>query len=159
MQRENNEAENIFSLKILQNDFHKYKLLIPLLHIHDTPKELYFKAKNQEILESFLNKNFRDENNLEKEYKVLTIVGSRKNSNYGRDCAEYFIKKLKDYPVIIVSGLALGIDTLAHKNALKNNLPTISVPGSGLGFEKLYPVANVNLAKEILESKNIMISE
>lgn len=145
---------NYFSKKISKEDFHKYKLLIPLLEIYDIPKELYFKSKNENILNNFLNKE-KDK----KEYKILTIVGSRKNSNYGKDCVEYFLKLLKDYPIIIVSGLAFGIDTLAHQNALKNNLPTISIPGSGLSFEKLYPIQNINLAKEILEKENIFMSE
>jgi len=145
---------DIFSAKILREDFSKYKLLIPLLYIHDIPKEIYFKAKDQKVLNNFLNKTFK-----ELEYKILTVVGSRNNSNYGKDCLEYFLKNLKDYPIIIVSGLAFGIDTLAHKEALKNNLPTIAIPGSGLSFEKLYPSQNVNLANEIIEKESLLLSE
>jgi len=151
--------ENIFSLKILQKDFHKYKLLIPLLHIHDIPKELYLKAESEEILNNFLEKKLLNKDQKLREYKVLTIVGSRKNSSYGKDCLEYFLRELKDYPIIIVSGLALGIDTLAHKNAMTNYLPTIAIPGSGLDEKFLYPAANVDLMQNIYETNNLMLSE
>jgi len=144
----------IFSAKLLKEEFAKYKLLLPLLQIPDIPKELYFKAKEKKVFNDFLNKSFKN-----REYKILTIVGSRRNSNYGKDCLEYLLKNLKDYPIIIVSGLAFGIDSLAHQEALKNILPTISIPGSGLSFERLYPSQNVSLAKEILEEDGLLLSE
>lgn len=142
------------SVKINQKDFHKYALLSPLLEIRDTPKELYFKFKNKEALDNFLQKNFYGE-----DYKVLTIVGSRKNTNYGREVLDYLLKYLIGQKIIIVSGLALGIDSWAHKLALKNNFPTISIPGSGLSSKVLYPASNLELAENILESENIIISE
>ncbi|MFO0743577.1 MAG: DNA-processing protein DprA [Candidatus Paceibacterota bacterium] len=142
------------SIKILKEDFHKYKLLVPLLEIHDTPKQLFFKAKNEDILNNFLNKTW--ENN---EYKILTIVGSRKNSGYSKDVLKFLLKNLIGEKIVIVSGLALGIDSLAHKNAMENNFPTISIPGSGLNKNVLYPSANISLSQEILDSENILISE
>lgn len=149
-----NYSQEIFSTKIFKEDFSKYKLLSPLLEIHDTPKFLNIKSKNKNVLESILNKNIDG-----KDYKILTIVGSRKNSAYGREVLEYLLKNLVSENIIIVSGLALGIDTLSHINALKNNLPTISVPGSGLGRNVLYPSVNINLAEEIINKDGILLSE
>lgn len=154
-EEENFNQESIeYSLEISKEDFHKYRLLSPLLEIHDTPKKLFFKSKNREILESFLDKNIRG-----KDFKVLTIVGSRKNSHYGKDALEYLMQDLKKENIIIVSGLALGIDSIAHRNAIKNDLPTISIPGSGLGEKVLYPASNISLSREIISTDNILISE
>jgi DNA processing protein len=58
-----------------------------------------------------------------------------------------------------VSGLALGIDGLAHKAALNNKLITIAIPGSGLDEKVLYPSSHTNLAKEIIEHNGALISE
>lgn len=149
-----NKNQNIFSCKILKDDFHKYKLLFPLLEIHDTPQFLNFKVKDQQILQNFLNKNYNGE-----DYKVLTIVGSRKNSTYGKEAMKYLLKSLAGQNIIIVSGLALGIDTLAHKYAIENEFKTISIPGSGLGKKIIYPSINVKLAEEILNTGNVLMSE
>lgn len=140
--------------EISKEDFHKYSLTSPLLEIKDCPKKLFLRIKNEEILNNFLNKKFKGEN-----YKVLTIVGSRKNTSYGKEVLDYLLKSLTGEKIIIVSGLALGIDSLAHKIALKNNFPTISIPGSGLSEEVLYPSLNLKLAEEILNKDNLFISE
>ncbi|MEI6352570.1 MAG: DNA-processing protein DprA [Candidatus Nomurabacteria bacterium] len=142
------------SIKISKDDFHKFKLLSPLLNIHDIPKQLYFKAKNEDILNNFLNKTWDNQ-----EYRILTIVGSRKNSSYSKEALDYLLKNLSGEKIIIISGLALGIDSLAHTGAIKNNFPTISIPGSGLDKNHLYPATNVNLSEEILETENTLISE
>jgi len=60
----------------------------------------------------------------------LTIVGSRKYSSYGKDACETLIRDLAGYPIVIVSGLALGIDTIAHEAAIKYGLTTVAIPGS-----------------------------
>jgi len=91
--------------------------------------------------------------------KFLCVVGSRKYTTYGRDAVEYLIKGLKDYPVTIVSGLALGIDSFAHVAALKYRLPTVSVPGSGLNPKVLHPQSHLQLAKEITEKGGTLLSE
>jgi len=93
------------------------------------------------------------------EVKVLAVVGSRKYSQYGKDVCEKLISGLAGYPVIIVSGLAIGIDTIAHKTALAARLTTIAVPGSGLDRSVLHPRSNVRLADEIVESGGALISE
>ena len=62
-------------------------------------------------------------------------------------------------PVVIVSGLALGIDSIAHREAMKAGLKTIAVPGSGLDDKVLYPASHKNLAKEIIKSGGCLLSE
>lgn len=92
-------------------------------------------------------------------YKFLAVVGSRKMSNYGRDACEHIIRGLAGYPISIVSGLALGIDGIAHRAALKAQLHTVAIPGSGLADEVLYPRSHKKLAKDILESGGALLSE
>ncbi len=144
----------MIEVKILKKDFSKYPLLQPLLEINDIPKYLNFKAQSKLILRNFLNKSFDGI-----DYKVLTIVGSRKYSNYGKEVLEYLLKRLVNEKIIIISGLAIGIDALAHSNAIKNDLKTIAIPGSGLNENIIYPSQNRDLAKSILETNNLLISE
>lgn len=94
-----------------------------------------------------------------KETKMLAVVGSRAMTRYGQEACEKLIAGLAGYPVSIVSGLALGIDTCAHKAALSSGLHTLAVPGSGLNDEVLYPKANRSVAKEILEKGGGLLSE
>jgi len=88
----------------------------------------------------------------------LTIVGARKYSDYGRDVVETLIAGLRGLPIVIVSGLALGIDSIAHRAALKNNLITIAVPGSGISDEAIYPAAHRELAHEIIAHGGAVLS-
>lgn len=92
-------------------------------------------------------------------YFFLTIVGSRKYTAYGKSVCEEIISGLKGYPIVIVSGLAMGIDTLAHECAMKAGLKTIAFPGSGLSKEALYPRSNMNLAKSIIKNGGCVMSE
>ena len=89
----------------------------------------------------------------------LCVVGSRKFTSYGKECCEKLIAGLKGYPIIIVSGFAMGIDTIAHKSAMKAGLKTIAFPGSGLSSEAIFPKVNVNLIKEVVEGSGCLISE
>lgn len=91
--------------------------------------------------------------------KYIAIVGSRAYTSYGAQVCRDLVAGLRGYPVVIVSGLAMGIDAIAHKAALENNLTTISFPGSGLGWDVLYPAMNKGLAKEILASGGALLSE
>lgn len=91
--------------------------------------------------------------------KFISIVGSRKFSLYGKEVCEYIIEGLKGYPITIVSGLALGIDSIAHRKALECGLTTIAVPGSGLAPQTLYPPKNHRLADEIIKNGGCLISE
>lgn len=90
--------------------------------------------------------------------KRLCIVGSRDNSGYGKDVCEYIIEGLRGYPIAIVSGLAFGIDTIAHRAAIANNLHTIAFPGSSIDDASLYPRAHVPLAQNILNAGGCLLS-
>ena len=94
-----------------------------------------------------------------KDSVLLTVVGSRKYSNYGKDVCEKLISGLSGNNITIVSGLAIGIDTIAHTIALKARLKTIAVPGSGLDEKVLYPRTNHLLAEKIVENGGALISE
>lgn len=92
-------------------------------------------------------------------YYYLSVVGSRKYTNYGREAVEHIIKDLAGYPICIVSGLAMGIDGIAHRAALDAGLPTVAVPGSGLDPAVIYPRMHANLAREIVDSGGALLSE
>ena len=91
--------------------------------------------------------------------KYLTVVGSRAMTRSGQEACQKLISGLAGYPISIVSGLALGVDTCAHKAALAAGLHTLAVPGSGLNDSILYPRSNRDFAKEILEKGGGMLSE
>jgi len=110
-----------------------------LKEIYDAPEKLYYFG------------------NIELIYKAsISIVGTRKSTEYGEYITKKIIEELSNYDLNIVSGLAKGIDTIAHKAALKNNLSTIVVLGSGL--KNIYPKENLDLAREIAK-KGLLISE
>jgi DNA processing protein len=91
--------------------------------------------------------------------RYLCVVGSRKYTDYGKSVCEQVISELAGYDICIVSGLALGIDAIAHKAALAANLDCVAVPGSGLNEDVLYPRTNLPLAKNILAAGGTLISE
>lgn len=94
-----------------------------------------------------------------KELKLLAVVGSRNYTNYGRRVTEMLVEGLRGYNVGIVSGLALGIDGFAHEAALRANLYTLAVPGSGLNDDVIYPRRHAGLAKRILAVGGGLLSE
>lgn len=114
-----------------------------LKQIPDQPKQLKIQGKYP----------------LDKNLKYLAVVGSRKYSQYGKSVCESLIEGLKGFNVVIVSGLALGIDSIAHESAIKNDLKTIAIPGSGLSDKVLYPRSHINLRNKILENDGCLISE
>jgi len=91
--------------------------------------------------------------------RLLTVVGSRRMTPYGKDACEHLIAGLSGYPVAIVSGLALGIDAVAHRAALNAGLTTVAVPASGLDDSVLYPRSNLPLARDILARGGALLSE
>lgn len=113
-----------------------------LLEIPQPPKTLYIKG----VLPSLDN-------------IFLAIVGSRNNTSYGKDVCQKLIRGLGKYKIVIVSGLATGIDTIAHKTAIEVGLKTIAFPGSGLNESVLYPKSNIELTKEIIKNGGCLISE
>lgn len=88
----------------------------------------------------------------------LTVVGSRRYSAYGKEVTETLIRSLQGLPVVIVSGLAFGIDAIAHRAALDCGLKTVAVPGSGLDDDVLYPRENIALAEEIVRRGGALVS-
>jgi DNA processing protein len=88
--------------------------------------------------------------------KALAVVGTRTPSFYGRQVTELLVERLVTFGVTIVSGMARGIDSLAHKTALKNHGRTIAVLGSGV--DVCYPPENKNLLEEIRE-KGVVVSQ
>jgi DNA processing protein len=113
-----------------------------LSEIPQVPKNLYIRGKLPES-----------------KFTLLAVVGSRKYTPYGKEVCKKLIAGLAGYPIAIVSGLALGIDAIAHEAALDAGLPTIAVPGSGLDEKILYPRSNTSLAKRILEKGGCLLSE
>lgn len=91
--------------------------------------------------------------------RMIAIVGARRYSAYGRKSCEKVVAELAPYPVTIVSGLAIGIDAVAHESALQADLPTVAVVGSGLDDSVLYPSTNRSLAKRILQQGGTLLSE
>jgi len=91
--------------------------------------------------------------------KLLTIVGSRKYSSYGREACESIVSGLSRAPITIISGLAIGMDAIAHRAALRAGLQTIAIPGSGLDRKVLHPHSHVGLAEEIIECGGGLMSE
>ncbi|PCI19996.1 DNA-protecting protein DprA [Candidatus Wolfebacteria bacterium] len=113
-----------------------------LLEINDSPTQLYIRGSLPPD-----------------DYIYLSVVGSRKYTTYGKDACERLIEGLRGYPVVIVSGLAIGIDSIAHKAALTAGLKTIAIPGSGLNTNVLYPAMNAQLAEKIIENGGCLLSE
>ena len=93
------------------------------------------------------------------DYIYLCVVGSRKFTTYGKEACEKIIAGLKGYPIVIVSGFAMGIDSIAHKKALQVGLKTLVFPGSGLSRNAIYPKTNLKLMDEILDNYGCFISE
>ena len=93
------------------------------------------------------------------ELKLLAVVGSRKYTTYGKQVVEHLMAGLAGYPIGIISGLALGIDSLAHEAALSHGLYTMAVPGSGLDQSVLYPPTHKRLARRIIEAGGGLLSE
>ncbi len=91
--------------------------------------------------------------------RLLAVVGSRAYSNYGKQVVQYLISGLQGYNIGIVSGLALGIDSLAHQSALQNNLYTLAIPGSGIAENVIYPYRHRPLARNILDAGGGLLSE
>lgn len=113
-----------------------------LREISDPPKKLY--------LEGDLPKG---------EFKYLAVVGSRNFSTYGKAVCEEIISGLAGYPIVIISGLALGIDAIAHESALRHRLLTMALPGSGISEKAIAPRTNYLLSRKILQAGGCVMSE
>lgn len=146
--------------KIINNKNEEYlnKLFVKLkeenvqvITIYDEnyPKRLRYIEYSPKVL--YLKGNIIEDDNL-----AIALVGSRKSTNYGKWACEKFVKELTDLGITIISGLANGIDTIAHKTALENGGRTIGVLGNGIDI--VYPKRNLSLYKE-MEKKGAILSE
>ena len=108
-----------------------------LLHCYDPPSVLFFKGNID------LNVS-----------RIVGIVGTRTNTDYGKQFTEKFIKEITGSGALIISGLAFGIDAIAHKSALKNKLSTIGVLGHGL--DTIYPSEHAALAKDMIRNGGLL---
>ncbi|HEY0965145.1 MAG TPA: DNA-processing protein DprA [Candidatus Saccharimonadales bacterium] len=93
----------------------------------------------------------------EKRLPTVAIVGTRKPTSYGKEVTVRFAEELARRGILIVSGLALGVDGLAHKAAIEAGGKTIAVLGNGL--PEIYPASHRNLANEIINSGGAIMSE
>ena len=91
-------------------------------------------------------------------YKYLCIVGSRSHSSYGKEVCEKLIAGLAGYPIVIVSGLAYGIDSIAHEAALATGLKTVAFLGSGLSERFLLTSTKFSLMKRIVDAGGAILS-
>lgn len=112
-----------------------------LKKIPDPPEKLYIKGE------------------LYPDEKCFAVVGTRLCSNYGKQAALEIAGALSDAGLTIVSGLAPGIDTLAHKAAVERGKRTIAVLGTGLDEQSIYPKENVKLTRQILNANGVLLSE
>ena len=112
-----------------------------LREIHDSPMVLFYKG---DLANCNLN-------------RTVAFVGSRNCSTNGKDATKRVIKGFKGTDVCIVSGLATGIDTVAHLSAIENGLKTIGVIASGFDF--VYPTSNKKLYKQIEEGAGVIFTE
>ncbi len=108
-----------------------------LLHCYDCPTMLYYKG----------NANLNAS-------RIISIIGTRHHTEYGRQLTESLIHDLQEQQVLIVSGLAFGIDGIAHKASLSYGLPTVGVLAHGLDI--IYPSQHTNLAKEMIMHGGIL---
>ncbi len=111
-----------------------------LRKIKNPPKELWI-CGNKEILKK----------------PIIAIVGSRKCSEYGRKYAREFARVLSKNGMCIISGLAIGIDTIVHESSMNELGKTIAVIASG--FNKIMPAENRELADEIIKKGGAVINE
>ena len=88
--------------------------------------------------------------------KVIAVVGTRSPSEYGKQITEQLIRQLAQPGLVIISGLAFGIDSCAHSAALKNDIPTIGVLGHGLS--RIYPHEHTGLAKAMTQKGGLLTS-
>ena len=108
-----------------------------LLNCYDSPAMLYFKG-NADLNSS----------------KIIAVVGTRNNNEYGKTICEKLIEDIAGEEVLIISGLAFGIDSIAHKASIKNNLKTIGVLAHGL--DRIYPSQNSGLAKQMITNGGLL---
>lgn len=128
----------MISLKIIHIEDDKYPK--QLRRIKNPPKQLYLKGNTE-----LLNTN------------IISIIGSRACSPNGIKLAQQFSKELVYQGITIASGMAIGIDTIAHQTTLQEKGKTIAVLGNG--FQHIFPMENIQLYQQIIENDGLVITE
>lgn len=126
------EKYKIQALFLTDNDYPKR-----LKNCFDAPVMLYFKG-NADLNAS----------------KVISIVGTRNSTEYGRDICRSLLSGIKIHNPLIISGLAYGIDFLAHKEALRNSISTVGIMAHGL--DRIYPSQHRPLAERMVDSGGLL---
>ena len=132
------EYEKLSNESIELITFKEKKFPASLMEISSCPAMIYLKGT-------------LDENDI-----CLSVVGSRKLSSYGMQAASYFSKELSACGLTLVSGLALGVDTIAHQECVKQKNRTIAVLGGGLDEKSIYPLSNRKLSRELIQNGAIV---
>lgn len=108
-----------------------------LKNCYDAPMLLYYKGNAE------LNST-----------RIISIVGTRNATPYGKELTDALVAELKNSNVVVISGLAYGIDAMAHKASLKHNVPTVGVVGHGL--DRIYPAQHRELAEKMIANGGIL---
>lgn len=132
------KKNNIHVITLLENEYPKL-----LKEIADSPFVIYVRGD--------LDKDW----GLDK--STIAVVGTRKITAYGKSVTEKITAQLSEMGITVVSGLAYGVDTVAHETAIKNNGKTIAVLGCGIDI--IYPAANTKLYWDIVNKYGLIISE
>ncbi|MDZ4806790.1 MAG: DNA-processing protein DprA [Bacteroidota bacterium] len=111
-----------------------------LLNCYDSPTLLFYKG------DADLNAE-----------KIVAIVGTRSHTDYAKQVTEKLVKELTEQNITVVSGLAFGVDGIAHKASVKNGLSTIGVLAHGL--DQIYPAEHAGLAKDMIKHKGGLLTE
>lgn len=120
------EKHHIKTLFITDKDYPQR-----LLHCYDPPTLLYYRGTAP------LNHN-----------RIISVIGTRNHTEYGKQVTEQLISALAPQQVLVVSGLAFGIDAVAHKTSLQQYIPTVGVLAHGM--DTIYPLQHKNMAKDML---------
>lgn len=127
-------------MEIFQINLSDYAYLRDLPHMPDPPKKLFIRGKLPA-----------------KRVKTVAIVGTRKPSAYGREIATKIASECAKNGIVVVSGLALGIDSIAHRAAIDSGGKTIAVLANGV--DKIYPRSHEDLGQKILQTNGAILSE
>jgi DNA processing protein len=87
-------------------------------------------------------------------HRIVSIVGTRRATTYGKECCQSMVMDLSGYKILIISGLAYGIDSCSHKSALDNGLMTVGILAHGLDI--IYPAINRSLAERMLDQGGLL---
>ncbi len=111
-----------------------------LLNCYDSPTLLFYKGNAD------LNTT-----------KIVSIIGTRSHTDYAKQVTEKLVKELSAQNILVISGLAFGVDAIAHKASIKNDLPTVGVLAHGL--DKIYPAEHTGLAKDMVKNNGGLLTE